>query len=72
MKPYKDLDKNSRIEAYEYDDHHITLHFKNGGERNYTDKIVTFFDLGSLKARADIGQGLDEYVKEIEGGASKE
>lgn len=66
MKPYKDLDGNSKIEAYEHDEHHITLRFKDGEERNYTNQIVTFFDLDSLRAKANQGRGLDEYVMEIE------
>jgi|CXWL01.1.fsa_nt_gi hypothetical protein len=66
MKPYKDLEKNSKIEEYEYDEHRITLRFKDGEEKNYTDSTVTFFDLKSLRTRADGGRGLDEYVKEIE------
>lgn len=66
MKPYKDFEQNSKIEAYEYDENSITLRFKNGEERDFTDKTVTLFDLKSLKARADTGRDLDEYVKKIE------
>lgn len=66
MKKYEDLDNNSEIEAYKYDEHKITFRFKEVEERDYSDKTISFFDLDSLKARADLGRGLDEYIKEIE------
>lgn len=70
MRQYKDIDNNSEIEGYEYDNHRITLRFKGGDEKDYSDTAtgttISFFDLDSLKARADEGRGLDEYIKVIE------
>jgi len=66
MKKYKDLDKNSEIEAYEYDEHGMVVRFKKGEEIEYSSKTVEFFDLDCLRNRADSGRGLDEYIKEIE------
>ena len=72
MKEYKDLDKNSIVEAYEYDEHHITFRLKDGEEKNFTGKDnVSFFDLDSLKERSVAGRGLDEYIEEIESRTSE-
>lgn len=66
MKEYKDLENNSNIEAYTYDDHRFVVRLKNGEEKEYTEKMVTFFDLDCLKERANAGRGLDEYIRDIE------
>lgn len=66
MKPYKDIDNNSEIEGYEYNDTGIRFHFKNNLEKEYTEKNITFFELDSLKARADSGRDLDEYIKKLD------
>jgi len=64
MKKYKDLDNNSDIEAYEYDDTQFIIHFKDASER--IDEQLTSFEMNNLRRFADSGRGLDEYIKELD------
>lgn len=54
------------IEGYEYDDTRIIFRFKDGEEKDYSNQIISPFDLNVLKERSDSGRGLDECLKEID------
>jgi len=68
MRPYKDVSGNSKIESYKYNEYQIVFRFKNGEERDYKKENISSYQLDCLKARADQGQGLDEYIEELESG----
>ncbi len=62
MKPYKDSDKNSNIEAYEYGDDWIAICFKDKSEYKYTTSRVRFNVLNQMKLLADRGDGLNAFI----------
>lgn len=64
MKPYRDSDNNSNIEAYEYGDNWITIRFKDDSEYEYTGNGVSFYVLNQMKALADAGDGLNAFINE--------
>lgn len=64
MKPYKDTDNDSNIEAYEYDEDSITIRFKDESVYEYTGDCVTPYMLNQMKALADAGDGLNAFINE--------
>ena len=66
MKIYKDLDNNSDIESYNYDDEGFVFWLKDGSKKKYTRATVTFYELDCLKARADTGRDLDHFMDRLE------
>lgn len=62
MKPYRDSDNNSNIEAYEYGDDWITIRFKGNSEYEYTGNGVSFYVLNQMKHLADSGDGLNAFI----------
>lgn len=64
MKPYKDTDNDSNIEAYTYDENSVTIRFKDNSEYEYTGNGVSFYVLNEMKALADAGDGLNSFINE--------
>ncbi len=62
MKPYKDSDNDSNIEAYEYGDNWITIRFKDDSEYDYSDEVVSHYVLNQMKLLADEGDGLNTFI----------
>ena len=62
MKPYKDYNNNSNIEAYEYGDKWITVRFKDNSEYEYIGEGISFYTLNQMKALADAGDGLNAFI----------
>lgn len=62
MKPYRDGDNDSNIEAFEYGDDWITIRFKDNSEYAYTSDRVSFYVLAQMKSLADAGDGLNAFI----------
>jgi len=62
MKPYKDYDNDSNIEAYEYGNDWITVRFKDDSEYDYSNEIITPYVLNQMKLLADEGNGLNAFI----------
>lgn len=66
MKPYRDIDGDSGVEAYEYGADFIIIRFSKG---RYTEYTYTYSSAGvnnieKMKRLADAGDGLNEFISE--------
>jgi hypothetical protein len=64
MKPYRDTDNDSNIEAYEYGEDWITIRFKDDSEYEYEGSRITHYKLNQMKVLADRGDGLNAFINE--------
>ena len=62
MKPYKDINHDSGISAYEYTDTSIRVQFKHGGTYEYQASKIGASHLSIMKRLADSGDGLNAYI----------
>lgn len=62
MTPYGDLNGNSGIAAYAFDDDAIELRFKRGGVYRYTRADIGDAHWSAMTRLADWGQGLNSYL----------
>jgi hypothetical protein len=62
MKPYKDLNNDSGISAYEYNDTSIFIQFKTGKIYEYQESKIGASHLNIMKHLADTGNGLNAYI----------
>lgn len=62
MMPYKNLDGNSGVIAYEIEENAIQVEFVNGGIYLYTYSSTGKEKIEEMKKRADKGKGLATYI----------
>lgn len=62
MIPYRDLGRDSGVEAYECGDDYITVQFKSGGVYKYTYRKPGRSEVEHMKALARAGNGLNTYI----------
>ncbi len=62
MKPYKDVDGDSGVLAYDYDQETIRVQFKHGGTYTYRSSKIGVTHLSTMKRLADSGDGLNAYI----------
>ena len=64
MKPYRDTDGDSGVEAYQYGDDWIEVRFDAGQHRNYRYDAARMgqHHIDSMKHLADAGDGLNGYI----------
>jgi hypothetical protein len=62
MKPYRDVDGDSGVSAYEYGDEWIRVRFKHGGTYEYRASSIGLSHLNAMKRLADSGDGLATYI----------
>ncbi len=62
MKKYRDIDGNSGVDAYSFDDESITVKFKNGGIYLYTYDSTGIENIEEMKELAESGDGLNAFI----------
>ncbi len=62
MKPYKDINGDSGVLAYEYGENWISVQFKHGGVYSYRSPRVAASHISTMKRLADAGDGLNAYI----------
>jgi hypothetical protein len=62
MKPYRDIDRDSGVSAYEYGDDWISVQFKHGGTYTYRSSRIGAAHIATMKRLADSGEGLNAYI----------
>lgn len=62
MKTYANINKDSGIAAYDYDDDWIRIRFKDGGTYEYHEYKIGYVHLATMKRLADSGHGLNSYI----------
>ncbi|MDZ7692355.1 MAG: hypothetical protein U5K69_14670 [Balneolaceae bacterium] len=62
MKPYKDLDGDSGVAAYEIGDQSIKVQFKSGSAYLYTYASAGAGHIEKMKQLAKAGDGLNSYI----------
>lgn len=64
MKPYRNTDGDSGVEAYDYGDDWIEVRFAAGVTRNYRYDAATIGQphIEMMKRLADSGDGLNAYI----------
>lgn len=62
MKPYRDIDGDSGISAYEYGDDWISVQFKHGGTYTYRSARIGSAHIATMKQLADSRDGLNAYI----------
>ena len=62
MKPYRDINGDSGICAYDYGNDWIMVEFKHGGTYEYRSAKIGIRHLSAMKQLADSGDGLNSYI----------
>lgn len=62
MKPYKDINNDSGIAAYDYGQDWIRIQFKSGGTYEYRSSELGSAHIDAMKRLADSGDGLNSYI----------
>jgi hypothetical protein len=62
LRPYRDINGDSGISAYEYDNDCIKVQFKYGGTYEYRASRIGAAHLSNMKRLADSGDGLNAYI----------
>lgn len=62
MKPYRDIDHDSGVAAYEDGVGYILVQFKDGAVYEYTDASAGAANIGEMKRRACAGDGLNAFI----------
>lgn len=62
MKAYKDINGDSGIAAYEYNEKSILVQFKTGKIYEYPESNIGVAHLSMMKRLADSGDGLNAYI----------
>lgn len=70
MIPYKDLDGDSGVAAYEYGEDYIKVQFKGGATYTYTHNSAGSTHVENMKQLADKGDGLNSYIQKYKPGFS--
>lgn len=62
MKPYRDINGDSGVSAYEYGDDWISVQFKHGGTYTYRSSKIGAAHIAAMRRLADSGDGLNAYI----------
>jgi hypothetical protein len=62
MKPYRDINGDSGIAAYEHSESSIRIQFKHGSTYEYLASGIGAANLNTMKRLADSGDGLNAYI----------
>lgn len=62
MNTYRDINGDSGISAYDYDDDWIQVKFKDGKTYEYQASKIGHAHINAMKAHADAGDGLNSYI----------
>lgn len=62
MKPYRDINGDSGIAAYEYGQDFIQVQFKPGKVYEYRASRIGSTHINNMKRLADSGDGLNAYI----------
>ncbi|MDR1101846.1 MAG: hypothetical protein LBL34_05790 [Clostridiales bacterium] len=63
MKYYANLGGNSNVVSYEYGDTSITVQFSSGVPYTYSYESAGMANVETMKKLADVGQGLNAFIK---------
>jgi hypothetical protein len=64
MKPYKDIDNDSGVSAYEYEEGWIHIKFSDGKNYEYKAEKIGSHHICAMQKLADSGEGLNAYINE--------
>lgn len=62
MKPYKDVNRDSGVSAYEYGVDWIHVEFSTGAVYEYTNVSAGSHNIETMKRLADSGNGLNAFI----------
>lgn len=62
MIPYKNIDSDSGVNAYEYGNDYIRVQFSTGTTYTYTYKSAGNSNVEQMKRLADAGDGLNAFI----------
>jgi hypothetical protein len=62
MRPYRDIDRDSGVAAYEYDPDWIHVQFSTGSTYEYTYSSAGHGHIETMKHLADSGEGLNAFI----------
>lgn len=63
MTPYRDIDKDSNVSAYEYGGDWIQVQFKDGSVYEYTSSSAGQGNIDTMKQLAVAGEGLNSHIQ---------
>lgn len=63
MTPYRDIDGDSNVSAYEYGSDWIQVQFKDGSVYEYTSLSAGQSNIDTMKRLADAGEGLNSFIQ---------
>jgi hypothetical protein len=63
MQPYRDIDGDSGVAAYEIGDGSITVLFTTGAEYLYTNASAGAHNIAEMQRLAKAGDGLNAYIQ---------
>lgn len=63
MTPYKDIDGDSNVSAYDYGSDWIQVQFKDGSVYEYTSSSAGQGNIDTMKRLADAGEGLNSHIQ---------
>ena len=63
MTPYRDIDGDSNVSAYEYGSDWIQVQFKDGSVYEYTSSSAGQGNIDTMKRLADAGEGLNSHIQ---------
>ena len=64
MIPYRDIDNDSGVVAYEYGDNYIVVKFYDGTRYEYTYISAGVHNIEQMKLLANRGDGLNAYIQD--------
>ena len=62
MKPYRNIDGDSGVAAYEYGNDWISVQFRHCGTYTYRATRIGTSHIANMKRLADAGDGLNAYI----------
>ncbi|MGE5559672.1 MAG: hypothetical protein ACM3XN_01275 [Chloroflexota bacterium] len=65
MRPYRDVNGDSGVEAYDYDEDSIRVRFKTGATYEYTYASAGRAHIEAMKRLADAGNGLNAFINQF-------
>lgn len=65
MERYRDIDNDSGVTGYEFDEGSITIFFRNGGVYRYDSSRPGGAHVEEMKRLAQLGDGLNRYINKF-------
>ncbi len=62
LKPYKNIDRDSNVDSYEYGSDYIKVKFFDGSIYTYSYNKAGVKNVEEMKRLADSGDGLNSYI----------